>query len=51
MKLRIHNGSLRTRLSRNDVEQMQKTGICAESLHFGSGSQLTYTLETSGEIR
>jgi len=43
MKLRIHNGSLRLRLSRTDVDQLQETGICAESLHFGSGSQLTLT--------
>ena len=43
MKLRIHSGSLRLRLSRTDVNQLQETGICAESLQFGSGSQLIYT--------
>jgi uncharacterized protein DUF7009 len=47
MKLRIHADSLRLRLNRADVERFQKTGICAESLRFGSGSQLNYTLETS----
>lgn len=47
MKLRIHKNSLRLRLSRRDVEQIQKTGICAESLRFASGLQLTYTVEAS----
>src|SRR5258708_5049273 len=47
MKLRIHRNSLRLRLNRSDVEQLRKTGICAEVLHFDAGSQLTYTLETS----
>jgi len=47
VKLRIHGDSLRLRLNRSDVEQFRKTGICAESLRFGSGSQLTYTLEVS----
>ena len=50
MKLRIHNGSLRLRLSRTDVDQLQETNICAESLRFGSGSQLIYTLETSTQF-
>jgi len=50
MKLRMHNGSLRLRLNRTDVDQLQETGICAESLQFGSGSQLTYTLETSSQF-
>jgi len=47
VKLRIHRNSLRLRLNRSDVEQFRKTGICAECLRFGSGSQLTYTLEAS----
>ena len=50
MKLRIHNGSLRLRLDLADVDQLQETGICAESLQFGSGSQLIYTLETSSQF-
>lgn len=50
MKLRIHGNSLRLRLDRSDIEQFRKTGICAECLRFGSGSQLTYTLETSPEL-
>ena len=47
MKLRIRQNSLRLRLNRSDVEQFRNTGICAETLHFGPGSQLTYALETS----
>ncbi len=47
MKLRIRQNSLRLRLNRSDVEQFRKAGICAETIHFGPGSQLTYTLETS----
>jgi hypothetical protein len=47
LKLRIHRNSLRLRLSRSDVEQFRKTGICASALRFGPASQLTYTLETS----
>lgn len=47
MKLRIRQNSLRLRLNRSDLEQFRKAGICAETIHFGPGSQLTYTLETS----
>jgi hypothetical protein len=50
MKLRIHGDSLRLRLSRSDVEQLRQTGVCSESLRFGPGSQLTYTLETSSRL-
>ncbi len=50
MKLRIHNGSLRLRLNRGDVDQLQESGICVESLQFGPGSQLIYTLETSSQF-
>jgi hypothetical protein len=50
MKLRMHNGSLRLRLNRSDINQLQETGICAESLQFGPGSQLTYTLESSSQF-
>jgi hypothetical protein len=50
MKLRIHEDSLRLRLQRSDVEQFRETGICAESLRFGSGSQLIYTLEISSRL-
>jgi len=51
MKLRIDKGSLRLRLNRPDVDQFRKTGVCTESLRFGSGAQLTYTLETSSRLK
>ena len=47
MKLRIHGDSVRLRLNRSDVEQFRQTGVCTNSLRLGSGSQFTYTLETS----
>ena len=50
MKLRIHGNSLRLRLSRSEVDQLRETGSCAESLQFGSGSHLTYILETSSQF-
>ena len=51
MKLRLHRNSLRLRLNCSDVEQFRKTGICADVVRFGPGSQLTYTLETSSHWR
>jgi hypothetical protein len=50
VKLRIHRNSLRLRLNRSDVGQFRKTGTCAECVRFGSGSRLTYTLETSSQF-
>jgi len=50
MKLRIHGDSLRLRLNRFDVKQFLETGICTESIHFGSAAKLTYTLETSSQL-
>lgn len=49
MKVRIHKNSLRFRMSRSDVEQIRQKGRCSEALQFGSGSQLTYTLEASSQ--
>ena len=47
MKLRIHQNSLRLRLSRSDLEQFRETGVCTEALRFGSNSELSYALEAS----
>jgi hypothetical protein len=38
------------RLSRSDGERIQQTGICTESLRFGPGSQLNYSLEASSQV-
>jgi hypothetical protein len=51
VKLRIRGNSLRLRLNRSDVEQFHKTGICAEVIRFGPGSELTYTLEVSLHLK
>jgi hypothetical protein len=50
VKLRIHGNSLRLRLSRTDVDRLQQTGICSESVRFGPGSQLNYRLEASSDV-
>jgi hypothetical protein len=50
VKLRIHENSLRLRLSRSDVEQIRQTGISTESVRFGSNSQLSYALEASSQV-
>jgi hypothetical protein len=50
VKLRIDGDSLRLRMNRADVEQFRETGICTESLRFGSGSRLSYTLEASSRL-
>jgi hypothetical protein len=50
VKLRIDGDSLRLRLNRSDVERFRETGIRTESIRFGSGSELTYMLETSSQL-
>jgi uncharacterized protein DUF7009 len=50
VKLRIHENSLRLRLSRSDLEQFRQKGVCTESLQFGSNSQLSYALEASSQV-
>jgi hypothetical protein len=50
VKLRIHQNSLRLRLSRSDLEHFRQTGVCTESLRFGPNSQLRYTLEASSQV-
>jgi hypothetical protein len=50
VKLRIDGDSLRLRLNRSDVQRFRETGIRTESIRFGSGSELTYALETSSQL-
>ena len=50
MKLRIDGHSLRLRLNRSDVQHFRETGTRTESIRFGSGSELTYMLETSLQL-
>jgi hypothetical protein len=47
MKLRIHDNSIRLRLSRTEVELFAATGHILEALEFGDLSDFTYVLEAS----
>jgi hypothetical protein len=46
MKLRLHDNSLRLRLSQSEVERLHDTGKVEEVVVFAPGKQLGYTLET-----
>lgn len=46
MKLRIHAGSLRLRLSQSEVARLGEGGVIEESVSFAPGSELHYALET-----
>jgi hypothetical protein len=46
MKLRLHAGSLRLRLSQSEVVRLDETGEVEESLEFSPGSKLLYKIET-----
>jgi len=46
MKLRLHAGSLRLRLSQGEVAQLGSTGRVEDSVEFSPGSRLLYALET-----
>jgi len=48
MKLRIHAGSLRLRLSQSEVARLGETGRVEESIEFSPGNDLLYAIETSG---
>jgi hypothetical protein len=46
MKLRIHEGSLRLRLSQSEVARLGEGGRVEESIEFAPGSGLLYAIET-----
>jgi hypothetical protein len=46
MKLRLHAGSLRLRLSQSEVAQLNDTGKVEEAIVFAPGKQFHYTIET-----
>ncbi len=46
MKLRIHAGSLRLRLSQSEVVRLGEAGAVEDSVSFAPGSELRYALET-----
>lgn len=45
MKLRLHDGTLRLRLSRAEVASLQATGRVENAIVFAAGKQLLYTIE------
>ncbi len=47
MKLRLHDNSLRLRLSQPEVTQFGETGHVQNTLTFSPGRTLTYSLETA----
>ena len=46
MKLRLHDNSLRLRLSQSEVERLHDTGKVDDAIVFAPGKQLRYALET-----
>lgn len=46
MKLRLHAGSLRLRLSQSEVARLGEAGVVEDSIGFAPGSELRYALET-----
>jgi hypothetical protein len=47
MKLRLHAGSLRLRLSQSEVALLGQRGKVEDSIEFAPGSELLYAIETS----
>ena len=47
MKLRLHNDSLRLRLSQSEVTELSQTGRVENRLSFSPGPALTYAIETA----
>src|SRR5258708_3163728 len=46
MKLRLHNGSLRLRLSQSEVARLRETGKVEDLVVFHPGNELLYAIET-----
>lgn len=47
MKLRIKDNSIRFRLTRSEIDQLNKTGVVTAGSGFPGGRRLTYTVESS----
>jgi hypothetical protein len=50
MKLRIHNNSLRLRLTQKEVAQLCETGRVQSSIQLTPGRPLLYALESSRQL-
>jgi hypothetical protein len=46
MKLRLHDGSLRLRLSQSEIARLHETGKVEDTVVFAPGKQLFYAIET-----
>jgi hypothetical protein len=46
MKLRIHENSLRLRLTQGEVTQFRRSGRIDAAVHFGRGRMLSYSVES-----
>jgi hypothetical protein len=46
MKLRLHAGSLRLRLSQSEIARLHEVGKVEDVVLFPSGAELRYTVET-----
>jgi Family of unknown function (DUF7009) len=49
MKLRIRGDSIRIRVSQVELREYAERGQVSDTIHFGSGSALTYALETDAD--
>jgi hypothetical protein len=49
MKLRLHSGTLRLRLSQPEVAQLAETGRLEDTVTFAPGQVLSYALESGPE--
>lgn len=47
MKLRIQNDSIRLRLTRSEIDELQSGGLVSASTHFPGGMALRYSVESS----
>ena len=45
MKLRLHSGTLRLRLSQSEVARLAETGVVEDTISFAPGQTLCYALE------
>jgi hypothetical protein len=51
VKLRIHGNELRLRLNQAEVAQFSKTGFVEESIEFGPGARLAFSLESLSDLK
>lgn len=49
MKIRIRGNSIRLRLTQSEIDEFAKSGIVKDTLDFGNGTQLHYTLEKTDQ--